>query len=38
MYNNNVTPYIEDLICNHTFQKVKIDNAVEVYEKLWNKS
>ena len=37
MYNNNVNPYIEDLIWNHPFQKVKHDHAVEVYEKLWIK-
>ena len=38
MYNSNVNPYIEDLIWNHSFQKVSPDNAAEVYEKLWGKN
>ena len=35
MYNNNVNPYIEDLIWNRSLQKIGPSNAVEVYEKLW---
>ena len=37
MYNSKINPYIEDLIWNHSLQKVGSDNAVEVYEKLWGK-
>lgn len=37
MYKNNVNPYIEDLIWNHTLQKVSADHSVEVYKKLWGK-
>ena len=37
MYNSKVNPYMEDLIWNHAFQKVKHDQAVEIYEKLWSK-
>jgi hypothetical protein len=37
MYNNKITPCIEDFIWNHQFHKVRTSNAVEVYEKLWGK-
>ena len=36
MYNSKVNPYIENLIWNHSLQKVGPSNAVDVYKKLWS--
>ena len=37
-YNNNIHPYIENLIWTDVVQKVSDDVAAEVYEKFWGKN